>query len=186
MAVWGCADMRTASSPFLTAAQSMSYLLGGGVIALAIALGAWSIEPQAAVDWALTILSPGFVAAVVALTLGSLFCLVRLTQSAGCEAQADFWLGTGLQLSGGVATLALTYTLFGISVGIGSLAGQGLTPETVEGVIRDLTASFSLAFMTTVIGLPLSTALRSLLVVVHGRQRLASHNARALSKTAGV
>ena len=72
----------------------------------------------------------------------------------------------------GVATLALTYTLFGISLGIGTLAGQGLTPETVQTVIRDLTASFSLAFMTTVVGLPLSAALRTILVVVHGKQRL--------------
>ena len=73
--------------------------------------------------------------------------------------------------------LALTYTLFGISLGIGSLAGQGLTPETVESVIRNLTASFSLAFMTTVIGLPLSALLRAALVVVHGRRCLAIRDA---------
>jgi len=71
-------------------------------------------------------------------------------------------------------TLALTYTLLGISLGIGTLAGQELTPETVRGVIQDLTANFSRAFLTTVIGLPVSAALRAVLVVTHGRRRMAA------------
>ena len=175
-----------APSSFSIAAQSASYLLGGTAIALALALAAWSIDPKTAVDWAFTILGPGFVAAIAALTFGVLFCLIRLKQAEGREAEADFWLGAGLQLSSGVATLALTYTLFGISVGIGALAGQGLTPETVEGVIRDLTASFSLAFMTTVIGLPLSAAMRGLLVIVHGRQRLADRKILPPSISSGA
>jgi hypothetical protein len=35
----------------------------------------------------------------------------------------------------------------------------------VQAVIRDLTANFSLAFMTTVVGLPVSACLRALLVI---------------------
>jgi hypothetical protein len=108
---------------------------------------------------------------------------VQLRRVRDDDEAADFWLITGVQLAGGVATLALTYTLFGISLGIGSLAGQGLTPETVQGVIRDLTASFSLAFMTTVVGLPLSAVLRTTLVVVHGKQRL---HARPLTQSREV
>jgi hypothetical protein len=71
----------------------------------------------------------------------------------------------------GIATLALTYTLLGISLGVGTLAEQELTPETVRHVIRGLTSQFSLAFMTTVVGLPTAAVLRTLLVVTHARQR---------------
>lgn len=162
------------SSRFSSAAQSLSYLLGGCAIALAVALGFWSTRPEAVIGWALGVLGPGFVGLLTALLLGSFYCLVRLKQAGDNGNEADFWLTAGVQMANGVATLALTYTLFGISVGIGALADQGLTPETVEGVIRDLTASFSLAFMTTVIGLPLSAAVRSILVITHGRQRIST------------
>ena len=79
------------------------------------------------------------------------------------------WLVAGIQAANGVATLALTYTLLGISLGIGSLAGQELTPDTIQGVIKVLTENFSLAFMTTVVGLPTSALLRSLLLVTDAR-----------------
>lgn len=154
--------------------QSVSYLLGGSAIALAIALGIWSADPSTIFDWALGVLGPGFVGLLAMLLLASLYCLIRVWEAEATEEEAAFWLSAGLQSANGVATLALTYTLFGISVGIGALADQGLTPETVEGVIRDLTASFALAFMTTVIGLPLSAFMRSALVITHGRRALRS------------
>ena len=81
----------------------------------------------------------------------------------------NVWLETGLNLSGGITTLALTFTLLGISLGIGGLAEQELTPDTVQNVIRDLTAQFSLAFMTTVIGLPTAALLRGALLITHAR-----------------
>ena len=84
---------------------------------------------------------------------------------------STFWTEAGLQAANGIATLALTYTLLGISLGIGTLAEQELTPETVHHVIRGLTSQFSLAFMTTVIGLPTTAILRTLLVVTHARKR---------------
>ena len=48
---------------------------------------------------------------------------------------------------------------------IGSLAGQSLTPETIQEVIRVLTENFSMAFMTTIIGLPTSAVLRAMLLI---------------------
>ena len=51
----------------------------------------------------------------------------------------------------------------GISLGIGTLAGQPVNAETVQSIIGDLTSHFSLAFMTTVIGLPVSAALRAVI-----------------------
>jgi hypothetical protein len=41
----------------------------------------------------------------------------------------------------------------------------------VQEVIRSLTASFSLAFMTSVIGLPTSAVLRSMLLVSEAKKR---------------
>jgi len=67
--------------------------------------------------------------------------------------------------------LALTYTLLGISLGIGGLAEQTLTPDTVQEVIRSLTAKFSLAFLTTVIGLPTAALLRAILMVSYTKNR---------------
>ena len=89
------------------------------------------------------------------------------TQSVDC----GFWTEAGLQAANGIATLALTYTLLGISLGIGTLAEQELTPETVRHVIRGLTSQFSLAFMTTVVGLPTAAILRTLLVVTHAQKQ---------------
>ena len=63
------------------------------------------------------------------------------------------------------SSLALTCTLLGISLGIGSLSGHELNPTTIPQVIKGLTEHFAMAFMTTVIGLPVSAALRSALLV---------------------
>jgi hypothetical protein len=164
--------MRTVAAVFASGSQAASYLMGAIVLAAAGLAAVWSLRIQDIASWAFDVLGAGFVGLLTLLVLATAYCLVQLRRARTDVEAADFWLMTGVQLAAGVATLALTYTLFGISLGIGSLAGQGLTPETVQGVIRDLTASFSLAFMTTVVGLPLSAVLRTTLVVVHGKQRL--------------
>ena len=81
----------------------------------------------------------------------------------GDAAGQAVWFDAGLHAANGIATLALTYTLLGISLGIGTLADQELTPDTVQSVIRSLTAHFSLAFLTTVVGLPSAAAMRALI-----------------------
>lgn len=73
----------------------------------------------------------------------------------------EYWYEVGSQVSNGIATLALTFTLLGISLGIGSLGQQSLTPESVHLVIGELTTHFSTAFMTTVIGLPTANLIRA-------------------------
>lgn len=164
--------MRALADIVATGSQAASYLLGAAVLIAAGLAALWSLDLTAVAGWAFHVLGSSFVALLAGLLLGTAYCLVRLVGAQGDAAAADYWLMVGVQLANGVATLALTYTLFGISLGIGSLAGQTVSPDTVQGIIRDLTASFSLAFMTTVIGLPLSAVLRTLLVVVHGKQQL--------------
>jgi len=164
--------MRALADMMSTGSQAASYLMGAVVLAGAGVAAIWSLHIEDIAGWAFDVLGAGFVGLLTLLVLATAYCLVQLRRARDDAEAADFWLLAGVQLAGGVATLALTYTLFGISLGIGSLAGQGLTPETVQGIIRELTASFSLAFMTTVVGLPLSAVLRTVLVVVHGKQRL--------------
>ena len=50
-----------------------------------------------------------------------------------------------------------------------TLAEYTLTPDTVQEVIRDLTQKFSMAFMTTVIGLPIAAVLRTFLIITHAK-----------------
>lgn len=154
--------------------QAASYVLGTVVIGAALLAAFGSYDVSGIAGWAFDVLGPAFVSLLSLLVFGSAYCVVQLRGAGPDQELRDHWFAVGAQAANGVATLALTFTLFGISLGIGSLAGQGLTPETVEGVIRNLTASFSLAFMTTVIGLPLSAVLRAVLVIVHGRQTLAA------------
>lgn len=145
--------------------QAASYLLGGLVLATAIAVTLLSQDVSAITGWALDVLGAGFIALLAGLIFITLFSLVRMKAEDMTEADRTYWYAVGMQAANGVTTLALTFTLLGISLGIGSLAGQDLTPDTVQAVIRDLTANFSLAFMTTVVGLPVSAGLRALLVI---------------------
>ncbi len=71
------------------------------------------------------------------------------------------WYEVGLQCANGISTLALTFTLLGISLGIGTLSQQNLSPDNINNVITALTEQFSMAFMTTVVGLPSASALRA-------------------------
>ena len=145
--------MRLAIGVLGTASQATSYLVGGLVILLAFAALATGAQAGEITDWAWRVLGLTFLLLLTGLVFAALFCWIRLG-AAEDRASVELWLTAGVQAANGIATLALTYTLLGISLGIGSLAGQELTPETVQGVIQGLTESFSMAFMTTIIGFP--------------------------------
>jgi ribose/xylose/arabinose/galactoside ABC-type transport system permease subunit len=76
-----------------------------------------------------------------------------------------------LQLSNLISTIALTYTLLGISLGIGELSASKLDVNTINQTISKLTEQFSMAFMTSVIGLPLSAILRSIIVIFYEQSK---------------
>jgi hypothetical protein len=92
-----------------------------------------------------------------ALVLVAAWSIIQLYQAK----QVALWTEVGMQMANAISTLALTFTLLGISLGIGSLSNQALTPESVQGIISQLTAQFSMAFMTTVVGLPTATLFRA-------------------------
>ena len=155
--------------------RSLSYLLGFGVLALAAGVIMSSLGVAEIGTWALKVFGATFLVLLGAMVIATLFCWTRQRMLAGEADQRRVWLEAGQHAASGVATLALTYTLFGISLGIGGLAGQELTPETVQVVIRELTGHFSLAFMTTVVGLPLSAALRALISITESRLAVRSN-----------
>lgn len=157
--------------------RTLSVLLGVTVLSLAVTMFMTQYNAADIMNWAREVLGGTFVVLLSGLVFLSLYAwvqLLRTTDADGATTSDDVWLETGMQAANGVATLALTFTLLGISLGIGTLAGQELTPETVQPVIRKMTANFSLAFMTTVVGLPAAAFLRALLSITHTRRITAS------------
>ncbi|MDJ0943115.1 MAG: hypothetical protein QNJ30_06605 [Kiloniellales bacterium] len=161
--------MRRATGLIDTASQTASFMLGGLVIAAALVVMATSTSLDDITSWAWDVLGLTFAGVLASLVFAALFCWVKVCQAKRAGTALQPWLTAGVQSANGIATLALTYTLLGISLGIGSLAGQELTPETIQVVIRGLTENFSMAFMTTVVGLPTSAFLRSLLLIAGTR-----------------
>lgn len=157
--------MRSAFQIVDAGSRAVTLFLGGTVVALAITVMATRLSIGDVADWARHVFGVTFLVLTAGLILTAFFCWVRLRQTDG----ARVWMEAGLQASAGIATLALTYTLLGISLGVGGLAHQELTPATVQAVVRDLTDQFSLAFLTTVVGLPTSAVLRTLLLVTNAR-----------------
>ncbi|MDB2468572.1 hypothetical protein N9X39_00690 [Alphaproteobacteria bacterium] len=146
-------------------------MLGGVVIGLTSFVMFTGHSSAMAVAWASEVLGLPFLLLLASLVFAGLLCLLKLLATRSIldgtkrDTQRIKWLQAGLQSCNGIATLALTFTLLGISLGIGRLSEGGLTPENINSVIADLTAHFSLAFMTSVIGLPLSAAMRTALIV---------------------
>ena len=157
--------MRGAGQAFEAGSKALSLLVGVASIALAVSVAVTKTPVEDIVRTAGEVLGPAFIVLLFGLVLTALYCWARLRSGPG----RTMWLEAGLQAASGITTLALTYTLLGISFGIGSLAHQKLGPDTVQGIIGDLTAQFSMAFLTTVVGLPLSAVLRTLLLVTSAR-----------------
>ena len=149
--------------------QAMSYMLGTIIIFLAVFLMFTDFHIHQTLDWIREMLGFSFLILTMILSLIAIYCWLRITSEKQIEHK--FWMAIGLQSSNGIMTLALTYTLLGISLGIGSLSGKSLSPETVQIAIQEMTTNFSLAFMTTVIGLPLSTILKSFLIVTYNKKQ---------------
>ncbi|OUS13120.1 hypothetical protein A9Q89_03745 [Gammaproteobacteria bacterium 53_120_T64] len=110
-----------------------------------------------------------FIMAYVLLILAAVVSRQRLVN---CTAvQCEFWFEAGQQSAAGIATLALTFTLLGISLGVGSLSEQPMRADNAPEMIRVLAEQFSMAFMTSVVGLPTAALLRAWLSLTEKRLR---------------
>jgi len=159
--------------------RTMSYFLGIVVLGLFGAAMTTAFDPGDIMRWAHEVFGVTFLVSLSALVIISLHSWTRLSAGETVDAMR---LETGLHAANGIATLALTYTLLGISLGIGSLAEHDLSPDTIQPVIRDLTGHFSMAFLTTVVGLPTSAVLRAVLMIT--TRRLEARGSAQRSTTA--
>lgn len=96
----------------------------------------------------------------------SIFSIYRLSEGLNLK----YWFEMAMQTANGISTIALTFTLLGISLGIGSLTGETLSPENIQSIISDLTRQFSIAFMTTVVGLPSAALIRAFASLIIAKQ----------------
>lgn len=148
----------------------MSLLLFATALGALLLIVLADIPPGQALAWALGALGPGYLALLLALVLIALMALIRVHDAPSVE-DLLLWRDAGLHAAGAIATMALTWTLLGISLGIGTLAETDLSPDTVQAVIAELTQHFSMAFLTTVIGLPVATLLRALIGIAAANRR---------------
>lgn len=138
-----------------------AYALGGMVILLALVVYLTQWSAVEVFEWLESVFSVSFLLLFFLLVSLCLYAIYRLRNNLNPR----FWLEAGLQASSGIATLALTFTLLGISLGIGALSEQTISPDTVQDIIKTLTRNFSTAFMTTVVGLPVANILRAAIVL---------------------
>jgi hypothetical protein len=172
-----CAESGNGAGGFGSMMQALSLFLGLIVITITLTTLTTGMAPAQILWWGFDMLGGTFLLLLSALVITAMFCCVKLIDSAR-DARPDMerqkWLQAGLQACNGIATLALTFTLLGISLGIGQLSNSSLTPESIDKVIASLTDDFSMAFLTSVIGLPLSAILRTCLIVLNASLALGS------------
>jgi len=132
-------------------------LAGLGIIALALLSFLMDMPLADILDWAQKVFGWSF-----ALIFSALLVLgILAAQKIKAGHSLAYWYEVGQQAGNGIATLALTFTLLGISLGIGSLSDQALNPDNIQHIIGNLTKQFSTAFMTTVVGLPAASLIRA-------------------------
>ena len=156
--------MRNIVSQILISSRSISYFLGAGVLALTGAVIISSTRPKDLVIQMLELFGASYLIILGILVFITLFCWSKQCNTHDVQ-NRKVWSEAGLHAAGSVSTIALTYTLLGISLGIGTLANKELNPQTVQSIISDLTQHFSMAFMTTVIGLPIAAILQALIKI---------------------
>jgi cytochrome b561 len=157
--------MRSLAGAIGAGSRSISYLLGGVVLVLAIAAALTPLDAAQIADWAHRVFGWAYITLLGVLVFATLVCWTQMQRGD----DGRMWFEAGMHTSSGIAILALTFTLIGVSLGVGTLAEQELTPATVQSVISQLSAHFSLAFMTTVVGLPTSAVMRALISITEAR-----------------
>jgi hypothetical protein len=149
-----------------TATSTIGMIIGGVAIMFAAVSFITNMQISDIVAWMDKYFGITFSVLFASLLIVSVYAILKVSQ----RQSILFWSQVGAQAANGISTLALTFTLLGISLGIGALAEQSLTPDNVNTIISVLTTQFSMAFMTTVLGLPASTAVRAWLSILLAKQ----------------
>jgi hypothetical protein len=148
------------------ATTTIGMTIGGVAILFAAISFITNMQISDIIAWMEKYFGITFTVLFASLLLVSVYAIMKVNQ----RQSVSFWSQVGAQAANGISTLALTFTLLGISLGIGALANQSLTPDNVNTIISVLTTQFSMAFMTTVVGLPASTAVRAWLSILLAKQ----------------
>ena len=143
--------------------QVTSWFFGLLIIIFFIYVITTGNHPKKMLEWSFSILGTTFIIIFSSLVFASLFCIFKLNIST--KFKKKFWLEVGMQVSNSISIIALTFTLLGISLGIGELSSAKLDLTTINQTIGKLTEQFSMAFMTSVIGLPVSAIFKSVLII---------------------
>ena len=151
-------------------ARVTAFISGLIVIFLALNLFLLGVTPSHLFAAAKDTLGLLFLILILFLILVSTMAITKLRDQRIKKETKSVWLHLGLHAANGIATVALTFTLFGISVGVGELTAGNLNIDNVNKVIASLTDQFSMAFMTSVVGLPLSALMR-VMVGVTGKSQ---------------
>ena len=138
---------------FLLIISAMSMLLFGS-------------GPRELMTSAYDILGTEFLLICTVLVGVALLSIFQMANRELLDEKKKSWMIVGSHTSNGIATLALTFTLYGISKGIGGLSSENLNIDQINMVITNLTSQFSMAFFTSVVGLPLSAILRATVALV--------------------
>lgn len=160
-----------AQAQMASRARSWLPLLSYGLGLLVIVLAALTAVTELSVERLMAEIRAIFGISFVLLYLGLSAIALTAAWQLFHNRRPAFFAELGGHAATGLSTLALTYTLLGISLGIGSLSGQTLAPDTISDIISDLTRHFSTAFMTTVVGLPTVWVLRTLIGMAEIRRR---------------
>ena len=135
------------------------------VILLALILFVFGIAPVSLFTIARDTLGMLFMGLSASLLLVTMMAITKMRDPHLEHGSKAVWFQIGVHAANGIATVALTFTLFGISAGINQLAAGELNIDSVNTVITGLTSQFSMAFLTSVVGLPLSALMRMVVVV---------------------
>ena len=153
-------------------ARVTAFISGLIVVFLALNLFLFDVTPSHLFAVAQDTLGLLFLLLVLFLILVSTMAVTKMRDQHIKKETKSVWLHLGVHAANGIATVALTFTLFGISVGVGELTAGNLNIDNVNKVIASLTEQFSMAFMTSVVGLPLSALMRVVVGVTGKSQGL--------------
>ena len=152
--------------------KTLGYGLGGLIIIMALAVYMTQMEISSILSWVEQVFSVSFIGGYLLLMGIGGYAGLQIGRANEVNETTTYWFEIGQQAAGGVATLALTFTLLGLSLGIGSLADKDISPETISTIIQGLTGHFSTAFMTTVVGLPSANALRAFVSITYAKVKV--------------
>ena len=105
---------------------------------------------------------------------------IRSARRAGADEARTYWAHIGGQLCGLLSTIALVFTLWGLSQGVLLLGANQVTADTIDQLLSQLMTHFGVAFYSSIIGLP-TAALGRVLVFVASSNTWKKENMHAIS-----